>query len=685
MNLSQPPSPDDLIARIRSEVARRRRGSALTNSDLALPESMSIPALPASHLPGPSFTPAARYSLGDFLAVHDREFVDAAYRGLLKRRADPQGETHFLGALRKGDLSKIEILGRLRYSPEGRKLKVPVKGLLPAFTIQHSYRIPVIGACIAWASALLRLPLIVRNLGRVESYQHLHNSQMEEAVSALARAASANEQLLLHRIEFARGSIAESSRRIGAAVDSLQQRHEELDGHWRRIADAVDETQREIVSSTERITREAEQHRAEVSGIRESLAGEIARNAAEIERALHNGTQFAAALEQGSRKLLENETKLTDLESASRNHDMRLVALQTLEKQFGAALEEANEKIERRRLAAEAAEKRMAGLESVSMHWEQRLLDALTQVQEAARGNSSLRQAVAALEERMGNAQTSSRRLAERLARAEGRLHEQSMSLAAPGGASVPERVARRKVAPAAGATSASPRFDALYFAFEQRFRGTREEIRRRLRYYLPLLKDSAVGREGSPVLDVGCGRGEWLELLRDENITARGIDINPAMVQECREHDLDVVAADAIAQLKRLPDNALGALTGFHIVEHISLETLLELIEQARRVVEPGGLVIFETPNPENIFVGACNFYIDPTHQRPLPPVMTQFLFESGGFSDVEIHRVNANLLPKLFEAAAADDPPALRSAVQFLHSAFLSAPDYSVVGRVA
>jgi len=100
---------------------------------------------------------------------------------------------------------------------------------------------------------------------------------------------------------------------------------------------------------------------------------------------------------------------------------------------------------------------------------------------------------------------------------------------------------------------------------------------------------------------------------------------------------------------------------------------------------VEPGGLVIFETPNPENIFVGACNFYIDPTHQRPLPPVMTQFLFESGGFSDVEIHRVNANLLPKLFEAATADDPPALRSAVQFLHSAFLSAPDYSVVGRVA
>ena len=669
----QPVDVDALMAHIRTEVARRR-GLASAPAPASAPVGSSLP--PPQRLPEPQlakarFVAAGTYTLNDFLALHDVDFINAAYGGVLKRAVDAQGREHFLGALRKGDLSKIEILGRLRYSPEGRKLKVPVKGLLPAFAIQHSYRIPVIGACIAWASALLRLPVIVRNLGRVESYQHLRNSQIEEAVSALARAASANEQLLLHRIEFARGSVAESSRKIGAAVDSLQQRHQELDGHWRRIADAVDETQREIVSSTERITREAEQHRAEVSGIREALAGEIARNAAEIERALLNDRQ--------------NETKLADLETTSRNHDMRLVALQTLEKQIGAALEETNEKIERRRLAAEAAEKRMAGLESVSMHWEQRLLDALTQVQEAAQGNSSLRQAVAVIEERMGNAQTASRRLAERLARAEGRLHEQSLSLSAPVDAAVPERAARRKAAPAASATSASPRFDALYFAFEQRFRGTREEIRQRLRYYLPLLRDSAVGREGSPVLDVGCGRGEWLELLRDENITARGIDINPAMVQECREHDLDVVAADAIAQLRRLPDNALGALTGFHIVEHISLETLLELIEQARRVVEPGGLVIFETPNPENIVVGACNFYVDPTHQRPLPPVMTQFLVESGGFSDVEIHRVNANLLPKLFEAPAADDPPALRSALQFLHSAFACAPDYGVVGRVA
>jgi len=232
---------------------------------------------------------------------------------------------------------------------------------------------------------------------------------------------------------------------------------------------------------------------------------------------------------------------------------------------------------------------------------------------------------------------------------------------------------------------SARGRFDELYFAFEQRFRGSREDIRKRVAYYLPLLRGSAVGKQGAAVLDIGCGRGEWLELLRDENISAHGIDINEAMAKDCIERGLDVQVGDAIAHLRRLPDNALGALTGFHIIEHVPLDTLLDLIEEAHRVVQPGGLVIFETPNPENLVVGACNFYIDPTHQRPLPPVLTQFLVEAGGFVDVAVHRVNAELLPQVLDEPGENDTPALRTALTYLRQVFLCAPDYAVVGRVA
>jgi SAM-dependent methyltransferase len=679
MHMNSPESrglgADELMARIRAEVARRRGGAGLGQFSMSPPDAAAaLSALPAPHLPKPVFTPGKRYALNDFLALHDRDFIAAAYRGVLKRPADADGEAHFLGALRKGDLSKIEILGRLRYSPEGRKLKVPVQGLFGAFAVQHSYRIPVLGRCIATLSAILRLPLIVRNLQRVESYQHLRNTELETSVASLAQAASGNEQSLLHRIEFARGSIADSSRRIGAAVDALQSRQEELDGHWRRIADAVDATQQEILVAAARHTDEAERNRAEIADVRgltEHLRGDVdgARRGLEETRAT-------------------SELRLADLETTSRNHEMRLAAIQELEKRVGTVIEETHGQIDRSLLAVEASERRIVALEGAAVSAEQRFIEALTQVQAITQANAGLRDALAAFEGRFAaeqaGTQTLRGRLAERLARVEGRLHEQSMLLATPENS--PERAGKKKASsPKNIAVASSPRFEALYFAFEQRFRGTREDIRQRLRYYLPLLRDSVVGKDGSPVLDVGCGRGEWLELLRDEKITARGIDINEAMIAECRRLDLDVVAGDAIAELKRLPDNSLGALTGFHIIEHISLELLLELIEQAQRVVEPGGLVIFETPNPENIVVGACNFYVDPTHQRPLPPVMTQFLVESGGFGDVQIHRVNAHLLPKLFDDPRDDDPPALRSALQFLHSAFACAPDYSVVGRVA
>jgi SAM-dependent methyltransferase len=681
--MNSPDSPglgaDELMTRIRAEVARRRRGDSATDhfaAPLADGDALLVLAPPA--LSKASFRTAERYALNDFLALHDRDFIEAAYRGVLRRRPDPDGEAHYLGALRRGDLSKTEILGRLRYSPEGRKLKVPVQGLFATFAVQHSYRIPVLGRCLATLSAILRLPLIVRNLQRVESYQHARNAEVEAAVGGLARVAANNEQALLHRIEFARGSVADSSRRIGAAVDSLQQRQQELDGHWRRIADAVDETQQEIVAATDRFMREATQDRAEITDIRRVLRDEIARN--------------VAALAEIERQAGENATRLGDLETASRNHDLRLVAVQELEKRIGAAIDETNARIERRLLAVEAAENRVATLEAASMQWEQRFIETLTQVQGATQTHAALRDALAAVEQRLAgvqteheNVQTARWRFAERLARLEGRLHEQSLLLGS-GQTTAPERAAKKKTTQATSAVApVSPRFEALYFTFEQRFRGTREEIRERLRYYLPLLRGSVVGKEGSPVLDIGCGRGEWLELLRDEKITARGIDINEAMIKECSKHDLDASVGDAIAQLKRLPDNSLGALTGFHIIEHVPLETLLELIEQAHRVVEPGGLVIFETPNPENIVVGACNFYVDPTHQRPLPPVMTQFLVESGGFDSVEIHRVNAHLLPKLFDSPGDADPPALRGALQFLQSAFACAPDYSVVGRVA
>src|SRR5262249_31917377 len=158
-----------------------------------------------------------------------------------------------------------------------------------------------------------------------------------------------------------------------------------------------------------------------------------------------------------------------------------------------------------------------------------------------------------------------------------------------------------------------------LYVAFEDQFRGTREDIKKRCRVYLPIIQDAGVGADEMPILDLGCGRGEWLELLQDEGLQARGLDINPLLVEACRKRGLEVVEGDMIAFLRTLPDASVGGITGFHIIEHVPLEILINVLDETVRVLKPGGLAIFETPNPQNILVGSCNFYIDPTHRRPL------------------------------------------------------------------
>lgn len=187
---------------------------------------------------------------------------------------------------------------------------------------------------------------------------------------------------------------------------------------------------------------------------------------------------------------------------------------------------------------------------------------------------------------------------------------------------------------------------DTFYAAFEEHFRGSREEIINRLQVYLPFLK--AAGITGG-VLDIGTGRGEWLELLRREGIEGLGIDTNSLQVEACRTRGLEVVNSDAIAYLHGLPDNHLHAITGFHVIEHLEFELLIELMDEIMRTLKPGGLVIFETPNPENVSVTGHNFYVDPTHRKPLPIPMMKYLFDSRGFCRIEVLRLHPSETPRV------------------------------------
>ena len=194
--------------------------------------------------------------------------------------------------------------------------------------------------------------------------------------------------------------------------------------------------------------------------------------------------------------------------------------------------------------------------------------------------------------------------------------------------------------------------------AFEETFRGTREQVRQRLAVYLPDVRDAfaATGRLG--VVDVGCGRGEWLELMRTEGIAARGIDQNVFIVNQCRELGLDAQQADAMKALTHQPTRSLAAVTAFHLVEHLRLAEQLQLMVAAFDALAPGGLFIVETPNPENLIVGAWTFYMDPTHQRPLPPTLLRFLLEGVGFEVIDVRRLHSE--DELAERATREGWPA-------------------------
>lgn len=210
-----------------------------------------------------------------------------------------------------------------------------------------------------------------------------------------------------------------------------------------------------------------------------------------------------------------------------------------------------------------------------------------------------------------------------------------------------------------------------FYRAFEDRYRGSRELIKSRLEQYSPFLELLTSNFDKYSALDIGCGRGEWLELLTEKGFTPQGVDLDSGMLEACVERGLNVKELDGIAYLANLESNSLHLISAFHVVEHISFEQLQNLVKQAFRVLVPGGLLILETPNPENIVVASANFYLDPTHIKPIPPSLLSFVTEFAGFKHNKIVRLQESV--ELRE----------KQNISLSELLFGVSPDYSVVAQ--
>ncbi|RQZ66083.1 class I SAM-dependent methyltransferase [Burkholderia sp. Bp9004] len=215
---------------------------------------------------------------------------------------------------------------------------------------------------------------------------------------------------------------------------------------------------------------------------------------------------------------------------------------------------------------------------------------------------------------------------------------------------------------------------DSFYRAFEDQHRGSRELIKGRLAKYLPFITPLATLYPGGKTFDLGCGRGEWLELMTEAGFSPVGVDLDADMLEACRERGLPVFQGDAIEYLAALDSDSHALVSAFHVVEHVSFEQVRRIVSEALRVLKPGGLLILETPNPENIVVAGCNFYLDPSHKQPIPPELLSFVGDYAGFARVKRLRLQ--------EAPALQDEGARIHLLDVLGGV---SPDYAIVAQKA
>ena len=288
---------------------------------------------------------------------------------------------------------------------------------------------------------------------------------------------------------------------------------------------------------------------------------------------------------------------------------------------------------------------------------------------------------------------TKDRALTARLA---ARLDEHQRSLDA-----IPElrthiAVLRREVAsrksPSRAPSPEPPATDVFYVAFEDRFRGSAEEIRNKQRAYVPLF----AGR--TDVVDIGCGRGEFLDLLKQAGVSARGVDVNREMAADARERGLDAVESDALAYLSSRPEASLGGLFAAQVVEHLEPSYLIRLLATAFQKLRPGSPIVLETINPACWLAFFSSYLRDFTHVRPIHPDTLQYLLRASGFERVTIRysapvpehtKMQAVHLPA--ETLGAADPAsravvgvanAVNANAAILNSLLFTHLDYAAIG---
>lgn len=649
-----PPGPDRISAiEVAALLGRVREDLLIADLGIGPMSNWKVPAMPAPAPPGSFPTDAVqlprtprdgvraperqRYTARDLMALREEGFVTATYRALLGREPDREGLQYFTAELHEGRMSRTDMIARLRRSPEGKAAKARVPGLWGMLARERIARLPVIGYLYRAALGVARLPYLAARLDLMEHRDHQTARSLNQ-VSALSEA-------VFTELRRGQAQLFHTANQLAERINSL------LAANADRMAN---------VRGLARHIRRLDESLAAVRALDESFAAKselqaVGRAAGDALAALRAAMEGAhSELEDSRGRALRAETALDALRTELRSFEEQARAHM---REASTSLENAGKQIadltsglhglagEARgglgHIKAELADvaARLADVTSglhgfafeTRAHFER--VDA--DVKGAAAGAAQVPDLASGLHGFAAETRGQLKTLGESVNEQQRRMARLSELLASASG--LPAGHPGREALDAHRARL----LDSFYVEFERRFRGERAEIKARFEVYVPLLREAGVAKR-APLLDIGCGRGELLELLRDNGIAAHGIDVNGILVEQCRQLGLPASEADAMTHLRGVKDGALGAVSGMHIAEHFEFPDLVALLDEVFRVLRRGGVAVFETPNPENLIVGACTFWLDPTHVKPLPPDALRFLAEARGFAPVDVLRLN-------------------------------------------
>lgn len=719
-------SVEEVLRRVREELKHRRGGGSATASAAPAISALAGDSLPLWRSTAAPLPVQAAYVLQDLLRFSDEDLVDNAFRILLRRPPSIEDRAHYLRALRSGSVGKVEMLGNIRFSEEGRANSVHVDGLLLPYKMHKWRRVPVLGWFLAMAIAIYRLPRLFAHLQRMEAAAAQESHELGRALNGLAGAVDDHFTLLLERLETLASRLTkreQAGQEVRDAVGMVEANLMQLEGAQaalenrlqRRVSEAVqalraaaDGLQKQLVTQAELLTQVGQSgvaaHHA-INAIEGRLASEFAKQAnvlAGLERRLRAELSgevqaFRLTADQLQEQLVVQSSSLTELEQFCASIRQAVEATEARFESAFADQADAQASLERR-FRAQLSEEVQAFRLTTDRLQEQFVAQGslMTKLEESG---ASILQAVEATGARFDSAFAD-----QSAAQADlnSRLQTSLPLYAKLAGDNADNRRAVRDIerrlmaffdrasqqmtgvssSPDTGRTpEGDGLLDAHYVALEDTFRGTREDIKERAEHYLATLADASAGNAGGLVVDLGCGRGEWLEVLTENGYASCGVDLNRVMIEDARALGLGVVESDAVAYLRGLDSDSVFAVTSMHLVEHIPYELLIRMLDEAYRVLQPGGVLILETPNPENLTVGSFWFYMDPTHRNPIPPALLQWVVQGRGFEGAAIDRLTQNR--EVADIHRLDDDVAGSSEINKIIGLLTAAPDYAIIAR--